>query len=118
MIKKIYPTSKKSTFKAENIYLKPLLSKIKSPYKPYYYANFLSSFDGRIAIFNKKHSTLLTPEAIKSDIDFSLFCQLHAQADCLVTNTKYMSGLKIIILTFLNCHGNIYINVRIACNQV
>ena len=94
MIKKIYPTSKKSTFKAENIYLKPLLSKIKSPYKPYYYANFLSSFDGRIAIFNKKHSTLLTPEAIKSDIDFSLFCQLHAQADCLVTNTKYMSGLN------------------------
>ena len=94
MIKKIYPTSKKSTYNAENIYLKPLLSKIKSPYKPYYYANFLSSFDGRIAIFNKKHSTLLTPEAIKSDVDFSLFCQLHAQADCLVTNTKYMSGLN------------------------
>ena len=94
MIKKIYPNGKKTAIKAETMYLQPLLSNIKSSKKPFYYANFLSSLDGRIATQNKKFSNLLTPEVIKSDIDYNLFCQLHAQADCLVTNTNYINGLN------------------------
>ena len=94
MIKKIYPNGKKTAIKAETMYLQPLLSNIKSSKKPFYYANFLSSLDGRIATQNKKFSNLLTPEVIKSDIDYNLFCQLHAQADCLVTNTNYVNGLN------------------------
>ena len=94
MIKKIYPNAKKALIKAESMYLQPLLSDIKPYNRPFYYANFLSSLDGRIAIHDKKYSTLLTPDVIKSDIDFNLFCQLHAQADCLVTNTNYINGLN------------------------
>ena len=94
MIKKIYPNAKKALIKAESMYLQPLLSNIKPSNKPFYYANFLSSLDGRIAIHNEKYSTLLTPDVIKSDIDYNLFCQLHAQADCLVTNTNYINGLN------------------------
>ena len=94
MIKKIYPNAKKALIKAESMYLQPLLSDIKPSNKPFYYANFLSSLDGRIAIHNEEYSTLLTPDVIKSDIDYNLFCQLHAQADCLVTNTNYINGLN------------------------
>lgn len=94
IIKKIYPVSKKPICSADSLYLKPVLSRIKSPKGPIYYANFLTSLDGRIATYSRKHASLLTPKSIKSDIDFSLFCQLHAQADCLVTNTKYIQGLE------------------------
>ena len=94
IINKIYPQCKKSLYKANNLYLKPILSKVNKTNKPYYFANFLSSFDGRIATYDKNHSCLLTPERIKSKIDYSLFCQLHAQSDCLVTNTAYLKGLN------------------------
>ena len=94
MINKIYPPSKKKLYKASTLYLNPLLSKVYKQYRPLYYANFLTSFDGRIATYDKKNSCLLTPQSIKSSVDFSLFCQLHAQSDCLVTNTQYIKGLN------------------------
>ena len=94
MINKIYPKSKKSLYKVDTLYLKTVLSNLNKVYKPLYYANFLTSFDGRIATYNKKYSCLLTPKSIKNDIDFLLFRQLHAQSDCLVTNTQYIQGLN------------------------
>ena len=94
MINRIYPLSKKTTSKVNNAYLKPVLSKINKPFKPLYYANFLNSLDGRIATYDKKNNCLLTPSSIKNKIDFILFRQLHAQADCLVTNTHYINGLN------------------------
>lgn len=93
IINKIYPQSKKAVYQAKNLFLEPVLSRLNGQ-KPTYFANFLMSFDGRIAIFSKKYRKLLTPRSIKSDIDFSLFCQLQAQADCLVTNTSYINGLS------------------------
>ena len=94
MIKKIYPPEKNFIYKVDSLYLNPLLIKHSKASKPLYYANFLTSFDGRIATFNKKNKLLLTPNKIKNDVDFSLFCQLHAQSDCLVTNTQYINGLN------------------------
>ena len=94
IINKIYPQSKKAGCKANTVYLTPVISKINKIYKPLYYANFLKSLDGRIATYDKKNRRLLTPNSIKNKVDFSLFCQLHAQADCLVTNTHYINGLN------------------------
>ena len=94
IISKIYPKSKKNLYKSNTLFLKPVLSRLNSGSKPLYFANFLSSIDARIATYDKNHSKLLTPPDIKSNIDFSLFCQLHAQADCLVTNTHYINGLN------------------------
>ena len=94
IINKIYPLSKKTSCKANIVYLTPVISKINKLYKPLYYANFLKSLDGRIATYDKKNRRLLTPNSIKNNVDFSLFCQLHAQADCLVTNTHYINGLN------------------------
>jgi len=93
IIKKIYPIAKKNLYNLDTLYLKPILSR-KGSKKPLYFANFLTSLDGRIATYNKKHTSLLTPKSIKSDIDSLLFYQLHAQSDCLVTNTKYIQGLE------------------------
>jgi riboflavin biosynthesis pyrimidine reductase len=94
MINRIYPLSKNTASTVNNVYLNPVLSKINKPIKPLYYANFLKSLDGRIATYDKKHECLLTPSSIKNKIDFILFRQLHAQADCLVTNTHYINGLN------------------------
>ncbi len=93
IIKKIYPITKKSLYSLDKLYLKPILSS-KNSKKPLYFANFLTSLDGRIATYSKKYDSLLTPKSIKSNIDSSLFFQLHAQSDCLVTNTKYIQGLE------------------------
>ena len=89
-IKRVYPHN---TTQYLHLYLNPLLSKIYKGNNPIYYANFLSSLDGRIAIY-RKNKCLLTPSSIKNKIDFILFRQLHAQADCLVTNTHYINGLN------------------------
>ena len=94
MINRIYPLSKNTAGTVNNVYLNPVLSKINKPFKPLYYANFLKSLDGRIATYDKKNECLLTPSSIKNRIDFILFRQLHAQADCLVTNTHYINGLN------------------------
>jgi len=94
MIKKIYPVEKNFKYKIQDLYLNPIFYKHSKAYRPLYYANFLSSFDGRIATYNKKNKLLLTPNNIKNREDYSLFCQLHAQCDCLVTNTQYINGLN------------------------
>ena len=70
MINRIYPLSKNTVSKVNNVYLNPVLSKIYKPFKPLYYANFLKSLDGRIATYDKKNKCLLTPSSIKNKIDF------------------------------------------------
>tara|TARA_Y100000590_G_scaffold451432_1_gene592810 strand:+ start:2285 stop:3094 length:810 start_codon:yes stop_codon:yes gene_type:complete len=89
---KIYPKFKKVD--VNNEYLKNIFINLSKRYKPYYYANFLMGVNGRIAIYDKKYKKLLTPSKIMSKNDFLIFCQLHAQSDCLVTNTNYLKGLS------------------------
>ena len=80
-INKIYPQSKKAVYQANNLFLKPILTKLNVQ-KPTYFANFLMSFAGRIALYSKKYKKLLTPKSIKNEVDFSLFYQLQTTADC------------------------------------
>jgi|TARA_Y100000389_G_scaffold182312_1_gene198817 riboflavin biosynthesis pyrimidine reductase len=95
IISKIYPKTKNSRYAVDSVYLRKRLIFKKNHDKPMYYANFLTSLDGRIATYNNKYKQLLTPQSIKNNVDFQLFCQLQAQADCLITNTHYMKGLDI-----------------------
>ncbi len=89
---KIYPEYKKKDI--NNEYLKYVFANQFKSYKPFYYANFIMGINGRIAIYNKKYRRLLTPAEIMSKNDFLIFNQLHAQSDCLVTNTNYLKGLS------------------------
>ena len=61
--------------------------------RPFVYANFLSSLDGRIAWRDSQREQYQLPESIKSDEDFRLFLELYAHADCIVTHGGYMRSL-------------------------
>ena len=77
---------------AENLYLDHYGWHKDKPNKPSVVANFLSSLDGRIAISNGPHYPSL-PESLTSKVDFQLFLELYAQADCLVTHGGYLRTL-------------------------
>ena len=57
------------------------------------FANFLSSLDGRIALEDVSLGTPYIPKHITTASGFRLFMELHAQADCLITNGGYMRAL-------------------------
>ncbi len=56
--------------------------------RPFVYANFLSSLDGRIAVGKGRNSLL--PEELPNQNDFRLFLELQAQADCIITHGAYL----------------------------
>ena len=61
--------------------------------RPFVYANFLSSLDGRIAWRNSQQEHYQLPATLKSDEDFRLFLELYAHADCIITHGGYMRAL-------------------------
>jgi len=76
------------------IYLQQQLHTLGSSQKPFVYANFLSSLDGRIALTNPLSGQSVTPKTLTTPSDFRLFLELHAQADCLITHGGYMRALS------------------------
>jgi len=76
------------------IYLQQQLHTLGSPQKPFVYANFLSSLDGRIALTDPTSGQSITPKTLTTPSDFRLFLELHAQADCLITHGGYMRALS------------------------
>lgn len=60
--------------------------------KPFVYANFLSSLDGRIALEDDQGQAYLPKQLTTSD-DFRLFLELHCQTDCLITHGGYLRAL-------------------------
>ena len=77
----------------QGLYLQQKLHRLGNSGKPFVYANFLSSLDGRIALTNPVTGQSTTPEALTTPSDFRLFLELHAQADCLITHGGYMRAL-------------------------
>ena len=61
--------------------------------RPFVYANFLSSLDGRIAWRDSPRENYQLPAVLKSDEDFRLFLELYAHADCIITHGGYMRAL-------------------------
>jgi len=57
------------------------------------YANLVSSVDGRIAIAGKQ-GRMQTPSALTTKLDWTLFKELQAQADCLITHGGYFRSLS------------------------
>jgi len=90
----LYPVSKAVTaaVQLKGTYLNQEL--VSDTGKPYIYANLLASLDGRIALASKQSvSGMQTPESIRSTMDWTLFCELQAHADVLVTHTGYLRSL-------------------------
>lgn len=72
-------------------YLDHAVHRLGGAERPFVYANFVSSLDGRIAIGEGQQSRL--PVELNSGNDFRLFLELQAQADCLITHGGYMRAI-------------------------
>jgi riboflavin biosynthesis pyrimidine reductase len=75
------------------LYLNLNLRRLGRPGKPFVYANFLTSLDGRIALEDASGQTFL-PKSLTTPDDFRLFLELEAQADCLITHGGYLRSLQ------------------------
>ncbi len=76
------------------LYLQHHLHRLGSRDRPFVYANFLSSLDGRIAVEDSASDNPYIPEHISTQSDLRLFLELQAQADCLITHGGYMRALS------------------------
>lgn len=58
--------------------------------RPYLYANFITSLDGRIAISRPGEKELAVPKQITNPRDWRLFQELAAQADLVISSGRYL----------------------------
>ncbi len=75
------------------LYLGQCLYELGTLEKPFVYANFLTTLDGRIALEDGVTGTTYLPKSMTTADDFRLFLELHAQADCLITHGGYLRAL-------------------------
>jgi riboflavin biosynthesis pyrimidine reductase len=76
----------------KGLYLAHEVYKLGTARRPFVYANFVASLDGRIALVNPKGGSYV-PGSLTSANDFRLFQELQAQADCLITHGGYLRSL-------------------------
>ncbi|CAL1241406.1 RibD family protein [Candidatus Methylocalor cossyra] len=74
------------------LYLGLELHRRGTPERPFVYANFLASLDGRIALEDDSGAPQL-PKSLTTPDDFRLFLELECQADCLITHGGYLRSL-------------------------
>ena len=72
-------------------YLAHAVHRLGSAARPFVYADFVSSLDGRIAL--DEHGESRLPDALRSDNDLRLLLELTAQADCLITHGGYLRAI-------------------------
>lgn len=63
---------------------------IRQEKRPFVYANFVASVDGRIAIPHPSGQGLMVPKAIANERDWRLFQELAAQADLIISSGRYL----------------------------
>ena len=90
-IRELYPNSREHPLRG--LYLAHRLHELGLPDLPFVYGNFVSSWDGRIALRDARSGESRLPEALMSGSDFRLLLELHAQADCLITHGGYMRAI-------------------------
>lgn len=74
-----------------NLYLNhKLRQQAEKQQRPFVYANFVMSLDGRIAIPHLTKPGLKVPENIANDRDWRLFQELAAQADIIISSGRYL----------------------------
>ncbi len=84
----LYPPPLKES-PLEGLYLAHDLRSIDRGDRPFVYANFITSLDGRIAIEDET-GNLGVPKMIANDRDWRLFQELAVQADLLFTSGRYL----------------------------
>ncbi|MCB9007259.1 MAG: dihydrofolate reductase family protein [Ardenticatenaceae bacterium] len=78
-------------FPLVNLYLNHHLRELgQQQARPFVYANFVTSLDGRIAIPHPSKPGLKVPENIANERDWRLFQELAAQADLIISSGRYL----------------------------
>jgi riboflavin biosynthesis pyrimidine reductase len=58
--------------------------------RPFVYANFVTSLDGRIAISREDDRQMIIPKNVANERDWRLFQELAAQADLIISSGRYL----------------------------
>lgn len=61
--------------------------------RPFVYANFVSSLDGRTSQIDRELGRLRPPKPISNDHDWRLYLELAAQADAVITSSSRLSAM-------------------------
>ena len=83
-IQQLFPQS--GEFPLKKLYLNHNLRQFAGQERPFIYANFVQSLDGRIAIAHPTRKGLKVPENVANDRDWRLFQELAAQADLIISS--------------------------------
>jgi riboflavin biosynthesis pyrimidine reductase len=86
----LYPQARETSLRG--LYLDHCLYRLGLPEQPFVYADFVTSLDGRIALRDSAGGDRL-PQELTSQSDLRLLLELHAQADCLITNGGYLRAI-------------------------
>ncbi|RME52690.1 MAG: pyrimidine reductase, partial [Caldilineae bacterium] len=62
----------------------------RHPGRPFVYANFVVSLDGRIAVPAADGQGLIVPKQIANERDWRLYQELAAQADLIISSGRYL----------------------------
>ena len=87
-IQQLFPQS--GEFSLKKLYLNHNLRQFAGQERPFIYANFVQSLDGRIAIAHPTKEGLKVPENVANDRDWRLFQELAAQADLIISSGRYL----------------------------
>ncbi|NOX10085.1 MAG: pyrimidine reductase [Gammaproteobacteria bacterium] len=87
-IQQLYPLAD-NPVPLRGLYLGHALHKKATGQQPFIYANFISSLDGRIGLQDPDQQTHRVPDAIANPRDWRLYQELAAQADILLTSSRY-----------------------------
>ncbi|CAB1275378.1 RibD family protein [Candidatus Nitrosacidococcus tergens] len=89
---KIFPNFSES-ISLKNLFLNQNLRKLGTHLRPFVYANFITSLDGRISLVHSKIKDHVVPETIANKRDWRLFQELATQADGILVSGRYMRQL-------------------------
>lgn len=92
ILTRLFPTP--STTRAlEGTYLAHDLRALGSSTRPFVYANFVSSLDGRTSQIDREMGRLRPPPPLSNDHDWRLYLELAAQADAVITSSSRLSAM-------------------------
>lgn len=90
-IQQLFPTTNQRPLQNLYLYLSHDLRHYAQQHKrPFVYANFVSSVDGRIAIPHPSKPGMMVPQNIANERDWRLFQELAAQADLIISSGRYL----------------------------
>jgi riboflavin biosynthesis pyrimidine reductase len=90
-VRQLYPQAREASLRG--LYLAHGLHQLGLPGRPFVYGDFVTSLDGRIALRDPLSGESRLPSELTSQSDLRLLLELHAQADCLVTNSGYLRAI-------------------------